>query len=265
MEKKPLAVIKIGGNVIDNTEQLLSFLDLIAQLELPFILVHGGGKIATELSIKMGIEPQMIDGRRITDAATLDIVTMVYGGLINKKIVAQLQARKTNALGITGADGAWIKAHQRINSKINYGFVGDIDAVHNYPLQQLINSGFTPVVAPLTHDGKGNLLNTNADTMASATAIALSEIYQVHLVFCFEKSGLLRNVEDENSLITQITVPELDDLKEQGIISGGMIPKTDNIASALQQGVHKVTLCKAEKLLQILNENKTEGTTFTLS
>lgn len=265
MKKKSLAVIKIGGNVIDNKEALLSFLDLISQLDIPFVLIHGGGKIATELSIKMGIQPQMVDGRRITDAATLDIVTMVYGGLINKKIVAQLQSKNINALGITGADGGWIDAHQRNNSKINYGFVGDIDKVNGQKLQLLIDAGFTPVVAPLTHDGKGNMLNTNADTMASATAVALSEIYNVHLVFCFEKSGLLRDIEDEQSLITQITVPELSGLKQEGIISGGMIPKTENIASALEKGVHKVTLCKAEKLLDILSENKAAGTTFTLS
>lgn len=264
-EKKKLAIIKIGGNVIDDTSQLETFLQKLSNINIPFILVHGGGKIATELSKKMGLIPQMVNGRRITDAETLSLVTMVYGGLINKNICAALQAKNINALGLTGADGGWIKAHKRPVKDIDYGFVGDVESVDASRLAVLVNAGFYPVIAPLTHDGKGHMLNTNADTMASVTAVALSSLYDVHLVYCFEKAGLLIDVDDENTLVTQVNLSDIKTLQEKGIIAGGMIPKTDNIADALQKGVQKISLCKADKVLEILSHHSHSGTTFVRS
>lgn len=254
-----LFIIKIGGNIIDDEKQLSSFLNDFASLKENKILVHGGGKIATELSKQLGIEAKMVDGRRVTDADTLKVVQMVYGGLINKNIVAQLQSRNCNAIGLTGADANIILAKKRPIKDTDYGFVGDVEKINSENLFSLLNAGFTPVVAPLTHDGKGQILNTNADTMASSIAMAMSKHFSATLVYCFEKSGVLKNVDDENSVIEKIYLKEYEQLKKEGIISKGMIPKLDNAFDAIKQGVKKVVICHAKDLTKITDE-KNSGT-----
>lgn len=251
MEK--LYVIKIGGNVIDNSENLYYFLQDFASLEGKKILIHGGGKIATELSRTLGIEAKMIDGRRVTDIDTLRVVTMVYAGLINKNIVAQLQKGNCNAIGLTGADANLIRASKRPVKEIDYGYVGDLHAtsVASNKLSALIEEGLIPVFAPITHDGDGQLLNTNADTIASGIAVALSEIYDVSLVYCFEKKGVLRDVDDETSVIRQISSSDFDGLKEDNIIAGGMLPKLQNAFAAINTGVSEVYIGKADELKEI--------------
>jgi len=206
LNKKNLYVIKIGGNVIDNAESLDKFLNDFNSLPGDKILVHGGGKVATQLSETLGIEPKLVDGRRITDVETLRVVTMVYGGLINKNIVAQLQRLGNNAIGLTGADGNFIRTKKRPVKTIDYGFVGDIceDSINAENISKLLSAGFTPVFCALTHDGEGQLLNTNADTIASALAVALAKLYDTTLIYCFEKKGVLRDVNDEKSLIEEI-------------------------------------------------------------
>ena len=258
-----LTLIKIGGNIIDNSEALTRFLYDFHAIEGPKILVHGGGKIASELSKKMGVTPTLIDGRRVTDAETLKIVTMVYGGLINKQITAQLQSLGTNAIGLTGADGNIILAHKRIHPSIDYGFVGDIDQVDGNQIAQFIQVGLTPVFAPLTHDKHGLMLNTNADSIASETAIALSRYFKVQFFYCFEKKGLLKDIEDESSCIPHIQAKDVNKLKEDGIISAGMIPKVDNIVRALNQGVFEVRLCHAADISRIISKQLSLGTLFT--
>ena len=254
-----LYIIKIGGNVIDDEKQLPSFLNDFAAIKEKKILAHGGGKIATELSKKLGIEPKMIDGRRITDADTLRVVQMVYGGLINKNIVAQLQSKKCNAIGLTGADGNIILARKRPVKDMDYGFVGDVDVVGIRHVVSLLDAGFTPVIAPLTHDGKGQMLNTNADTMASAISVAMAKNHAVTLIYCFEKPGVLRNVDDEGSVIGKIKIKEYEKLKSEGIISKGMIPKLDNAFDAIKRGVKTVVICHA-KDLKGATSNKKAGT-----
>jgi acetylglutamate kinase len=250
---KQLTIIKIGGNVIDNSEKLHQFLLDFTALPGDKILVHGGGKIATELGISLGIEPKMVDGRRITDIETLRIVTMVYAGLINKNMVAQLQAKGCNAIGLTGADGNIIKAVKRPVKTIDYGFVGDLDAtsVSVTALDNLIKGGFTPVLCAITHDGDTQLLNTNADTIASAVAVAMSAVYETRLVYCFEKKGVLRDVDDETTLVTEIKSSDFETLKEEGVVSGGMIPKLHNAFEAIRQGVKTVYIGKADELAEI--------------
>ena len=257
---KKLYIIKIGGNVIDNSENLHYFLQDFAGLEGKKILVHGGGKIATELSRTLGIEAKMVEGRRITDIESLRVVTMVYAGLINKNIVAQLQKVNCNAIGLTGADANIIRAVKRPTGVIDYGYVGDLHAtsVATHKLSALIEEGLVPVFAPITHDGKGQLLNTNADTIASGIAVALSERYDVSLVYCFEKKGVLQNVDDEASVIPQISASEFDGLKEQNIIAGGMLPKLQNAFAAISTGVKEVYIGKADELKDI--EEGTFGT-----
>lgn len=251
-----LFVIKIGGNVIDDEAQLSSFIKDIATSSGNKILVHGGGKIATDMSKQLGIESKMVDGRRITDAETLKIVQMVYAGLINKNIVARLQADACNAIGMTGADANIILAHKRILVNTDYGYVGDIDKVDAEKIALLIDAGLLPVMAPLTHDGKGQLLNTNADTIAASVATALSKKYEVTLVYCFEKSGVLKNMNDENSVIAEIKSSEYYQLKQTGVISKGMIPKLDNSFDAIKSGIHSVIICHAKNLKKIiLGEN----------
>jgi acetylglutamate kinase len=247
---KTLTVVKIGGNVIDNSHKLHEFLLDFTALPGEKILVHGGGKIATELGISLGVEAKMVDGRRITDIETLRIVTMVYAGLINKNMVAQLQAKGCNAIGLTGADGNIIKAVKRPVKTVDYGFVGDLDAnsVSSSTLNSLLKSGLVPVLCAITHDGETQLLNTNADTIASAVAVAMSSLYKTRLVYCFEKKGVLRDVEDEESLVREIKLDEFEDLKEQGIVSGGMIPKLHNAFEAIKQGVTAVYIGKADEL-----------------
>lgn len=260
MGKKKLRVIKIGGNIIDDPAALTDFLRDFATLGGLNVLVHGGGKLASELSRKLHIEPQLIDGRRVTDAETLRIVTMVYAGYINKNIVAQLQAHGRNALGICGADANAIRAHKRTHPSIDYGFVGDIDTVS---LEPLLTACGTLVIAPITHDGQGQLLNTNADTIARATGVSLSDNYEVELYYCFEKRGLLANVDDGASVISRVTVQLAKELIEKQVISGGMLPKVQNILEALDAGVEKVILCHAQDLSAIIAGKTIFGTTFT--
>ena len=253
MEK--LFVIKIGGNIIDDEIKFSSFLQSFAGVEGKKILVHGDGKLATKLANQLGITQQMIDGRRITDAETLKIVTMVYAGYINKNIVAQLQSFGCNAMGLCGADGTVIKAHQRIHPTINYGFVGDVDAVNSTLLKSLLDQNMAIVIAPITVDVNGQLLNTNADTIAQETAKALSSMYHVELIYSFEKSGVLLDVDDEASVIATIDPSTYKTLKEEKKIFEGMIPKLDNAFAALQNGVKKVVIGKAEELDQLISGN----------
>jgi acetylglutamate kinase len=249
MTKMPsLQVVKIGGNVIDNPSALTSFLQDFALLDGPKLLVHGGGKIATQMATSMGIESKMIEGRRVTDEESLRIVTMVYAGWINKSIVAELQGLSCNALGLTGPDGGIVLSKKRAAEPIDYGFVGDIVSVNAAALSGLIEAGFSPVFAPITSDASGQLLNTNADTLAQALAIALSESYQVTLTYCFEKKGVLLDPADDESVISSINPSTFLALKEEGIVSAGMIPKLENALKAISAGVSVVRLCHAENL-----------------
>lgn len=253
-----LYIIKIGGNIIDDPAKLESFLLSFAKVPGRKILVHGGGKLATRVATAMGIEQKMIEGRRITDAETLKIVTMVYAGYINKNIVAQLQAFGCPAIGLSGADANLIQAHKRQHPEIDYGYVGDIDSV-NIPLAQtLLEQSLSIVVAPITHDHQAQLLNTNADTIAQEMATALAGIYQVQLIYSFEKKGVLLDVEDENSCIPVLRPTDYADLKSQQKIFAGMIPKLDNAFTALKKGVKKVIIGQAEQLPQLIRgENGT--------
>jgi acetylglutamate kinase len=253
--QKSLYVIKIGGNVIDNSENLHRFLKDFTALPGYKVLVHGGGKVATQLSETLGITPKLVDGRRITDIETLRVVTMVYGGLINKNIVAQLQRYGNNAIGLTGADGDSIRAKKRPVKTIDYGFVGDLDgeSVRTQNLVQLLDAGFTPVFCALTHDGEGQLLNTNADTIASALAVALATVYKTTLIYCFEKKGVLKDINDENSLIRQINPSSYTELKEQQIIHSGMLPKLDNAFAAIACGVDGVVIGHSDDLSNLKN------------
>ena len=253
MEK--LYVIKIGGNVIDNSENLYNFLNDFAGIKGRKILIHGGGKLATDLSHTMGIEPKMVEGRRITDIETLRIVTMVYAGLINKNIVAQLQRFECNAIGLTGADANLIRANRRPVKDVDYGFVGDLneESVAKDKLSDLLQTRLIPVFSAITHDGEGQLLNTNADTIASAIAIAMSSLYEVSLVYCFEKKGVLTDVADDESVIRQISSLEFEKMKADEIIAGGMLPKLENAFKAINSGVSEVYIGKSDELA-LLNE-----------
>ncbi|HKG07251.1 MAG TPA: acetylglutamate kinase [Pedobacter sp.] len=254
---KKLSVIKIGGNVIDNSEKLHQFLLDFTALPGDKILIHGGGKIATELGDSLGVTAKMVDGRRITDIETLRIVTMVYAGLINKNMVAQLQAKGSNAIGLTGADGNVIKAVKRPVKEIDYGFVGDLDgaSVSASTLDSLLKAGLIPVLCAITHDGDSQLLNTNADTIASAVAVAMSSLYDTSLIYCFEKRGVMKDLDDDNSLVPEIRMNEFDGLKDAGIVSGGMIPKLHNAFEAIKSGVAAVYIGKADELSQIDRQN----------
>ena len=240
--KKPLTLIKIGGNIIDNPTELSQFLSDFSKIEGNKILVHGGGKSATKMAESIGLVPQMIDGRRITDAAMLDVVVMIYAGQINKNIVAQLQAKNTNAMGFSGADGNLIKSDKRNHPTINYGFVGDVKKVNTQLLETLLSNGIVPVFCAITHDGKGQLLNTNADTIASELAIALSEVFDVTLNYCFEKPGVLYDAEDDSSVIENINQELYSKLKAEKAIHSGMIPKLDNCFNSLSKGVQKIKI-----------------------
>lgn len=255
MEK--IFVIKIGGNIIDNTEQLDAFLQQFSDVKEPKILIHGGGKLATELAASLNISQQLIEGRRITDAATLEVVTMVYAGSINKNIVAKLQVNNCNALGLCGADANLIAADKRIVKNIDYGFVGDIkpDGINISFLKLLFQNNITAIIAPITHNNAGQLLNTNADSIANEIAKALSINFQVHLIYCFNKKGILKDVNDENSVIKTITNKTAVDLKLNGSINEGMIPKIDNALQAVAAGVHKVSLGHALALNEIVKGN----------
>lgn len=253
-----LYVIKIGGNILDATEPLQAFLKSFAGVPGKKILIHGGGKIATRIGDQLGIESKYVDGRRITDAATIDLVTMVYGGLVNKQVVAQLQALGTNAIGITGADANLIPAKKRPVKEIDYGFVGDVKSAAIPPAswQVLINNGWVPVVAPLTHDQEGHILNTNADTMAQEIAKALAPYYKVQLIYSFEKAGVLLDANDDNTVIPEIKPDYYETLKASGKIFAGMIPKLDNAFAAVRDGVNKVIIGNAAQL-ELLIAGKT--------
>jgi len=249
--KEKISVVKIGGNIVDNPEALQAFLSDFQQLEGRKVLVHGGGVMASKMARKLGIETKMINGRRITDSETLKLVTMVYAGWINKSIVASLQKIGCNAIGLSGADANVIPSVRRSPEPIDYGFVGDPDpAKMNAPfIAQLTENGIVPVFCAITHDGNGSLLNTNADTIAYAVATTLSAQYESTLYFCFEKEGVLKDLNDPQSLIPTMTKEECEGLKEQGIIADGMIPKLDNSFRAIGQGVSKVLILHAKNLL----------------
>ena len=247
----PLTVIKVGGAVVEDEAQLTRLINDFAAIPGRKVLVHGGGRRATKVAAALGIESKMVDGRRITDADMLEVVTMVYGGLVNKNIVARLQAQGVNALGLTGADIDVIRSHKRpLKNGIDYGFVGDVDRANGQMLSKLIEEGITPVMAPLTHDGNGNILNTNADTIAATTAIALAPFYDVTLVYCFEKPGVLSNPDDDSSVIANITRPLFNDLVADGTIVGGLIPKIENALDAISKGVGRVLITKADAIGQ---------------
>ncbi len=254
-----LYVIKIGGNIIDDPAQLESFLKDFSELEGYKILIHGGGKIATKLSKDLGIESELIEGRRVTDAESLKVVAMVYAGLINKNIVAGLQSKKCNAIGLAGADGNIIRAKKRPlkiiadGRQIDYGFVGDLDdhSVDSEAIHKLLVAGFVPVFSAITHDGNGQLLNTNADTIASVIAVSMSVHYAASLVYCFEKSGVLRDVNDETSVIKSINPEQYKELKKEGVIHSGMIPKLDNAFEAISKGLNEVCIGKADALPEL--------------
>ncbi len=233
--KPILSIVKIGGNIIENQGELSKFLKLFSEMEGPKILVHGGGKLATEIAKKIGVESKMIGGRRITDEEGLKVITMVYAGLTNKNIVAELQAKGCNALGMSGADGNAIRAHKRPVKDIDYGFAGDVDAVNEGLLAHLLTLGLTPVFCAMTHDGKGQLLNTNADTIASELAIGLAKLYQTTLYYCFEKNGVLRDVSDDNSVIKHIDTEIYKDLLEQGPHRRRHASENDQLLSCPEQ------------------------------
>ncbi len=244
--REHLIIIKVGGQIVEEEESLRKLLKDFSRIAGGKILVHGGGKSATALAEKLGIKTKIVDGRRITDAETLKIATMVYAGLVNKNIVAGLQALGNNAIGLSGADLDVIRAVKRPVGAIDYGFVGDINWVNAQALSELIDNGAVPVLAPITHDGKGSLLNTNADTIASELARSLCSRYELRLIFCFEKQGVLLNENDEKSVISEINPELFEELKASGAISGGMIPKLENGFNALKQGVSAVVITNAQ-------------------
>lgn len=251
-DRGKLYVIKIGGNIIDDEKKLSSFLRSFAAIDEKKILVHGGGKLATKLGEKMGVEQKLVEGRRITDAETLKIVTMVYAGFVNKNIVAQLQSFNCNAIGLSGVDGDIILAHKRKHPVIDYGFVGDVDSVNAPLLKNLLNQNLSLVFAPITHDQSGQLLNTNADTIAQEIAKAMSAEYEVKLIYSFEKSGVLMDADDESTVINSIDPAYYQELKAKEKIFAGMIPKLDNAFAALKSGVNKVIIGKAENLEEMI-------------
>ncbi|GAB3972174.1 acetylglutamate kinase [Spirosoma terrae] len=256
-----LTVIKIGGNVIDNPAALTRFLTSFSSIPGAKILIHGGGKIATQVAEKLGIKTTMVDGRRITDQPMLDVVTMVYGGLVNKQIVAQLQALDVNAIGLTGADAGTVLAIKRPVKDIDYGMVGDIQEVDSGQIQFFLRQDLTPVFAPITYSTAGELLNTNADTMASAIAVDMAHHNNVTLVYCFEKKGVLANPDDDDSVITELNPALYAEHKAAGSINKGMIPKLDNAFKALDNGVAKVIICHADEVASAVQQGA--GTTLT--
>jgi acetylglutamate kinase len=245
---KTLKVIKIGGNIINDSQALQEFLKQFAVLEGPKILVHGGGKLATKMAEDLSIPVTMKDGRRVTDAATLDIITMVYAGKINKNIVAQLQVNQCNSVGFTGADGNTILSTKRPAAPVDFGYVGDVQQVNTSVVETLVEQNITPVFCAITHDSNGQLLNTNADTIAAQLSIAFAQAYHVELYYCFEKNGVLKNITDEDSVITHITSESYKTLLNEGIFAEGMLPKMTNCMDAVQQKVSKVCIGKPAML-----------------
>ena len=242
MSKEKLSIIKIGGNIIEDDTSLNAFLKLFSNLEGKKILVHGGGKRATAMASKLGIESKMVNGRRITDKETLEVITMVYGGLVNKNMVAKLQALQIDAIGLTGADINSIKSNKRKVTNIDYGFVGDVKEVASNSIDRLIKANFTPVFCAITHDGNGQLLNTNADTIASKVAIGMSKKYDTTIYYCFELNGVLRNINDQNSVVKYLNINTYNKLLKDGNIADGMLPKLENCFDALKNGVSKVNM-----------------------
>ena len=242
MFKEKLSIIKIGGNIIEDDTSLNAFLKLFSNLEGNKILVHGGGKSATAMASKLGIESKMVNGRRITDKETLEVITMVYGGLVNKNMVAKLQALQIDAIGLTGADINSIKSNKRQVTNIDYGFVGDVKEVASNSIDRLIKANFTPVFCAITHDGNGQLLNTNADTIASKVAIGMSKKYDTTIYYCFELNGVLRDINDQNSVIKYLNINTYNKLLKDGNIADGMLPKLENCFDALKNGVSKVNM-----------------------
>lgn len=244
MEK--VTIVKVGGAIVEDNKQLAQLLTDFAAIPGKKVLVHGGGRRATKVAAALGIESKMVNGRRITDAQMLEVVTMVYGGLVNKNLVAKLQAKGVNALGLTGADMDVIHSHKRpVKDGVDFGYVGDVERANGKMLQTLIQEGITPVMAPLTHDGNGNILNTNADTIASETAKALAPYYDVTLIYSFEKKGVLSNPDDDNSVISVITRSDFEKYQADGTIGGGMIPKIENALAAVDAGVKEVIITLA--------------------
>lgn len=245
-----IKVIKIGGNVVDNPDALKRFITDFASLPGKKILVHGGGKEATRLSARLDIPTTMIEGRRVTTRETLDVVTMVYAGLVNKRVVSMLQEAGCNAIGLSGADGNVIKATRRKPNPIDYGYVGDIDPanVNTEFIGTLLEAGVTPVFCAITHDGNGTLLNCNADTIASSVALGASRIESTDLIFCFEQKGVMRDIDDPESLIPHITPPLYAELKASGVVNKGMVPKIDNAFAAIEAGVNSVTITHSDSL-----------------
>ena len=244
MEK--VTIVKVGGAIVEDNEQLAQLLTDFAAIPGKKVLVHGGGRRATKVAAALGIESKMVNGRRITDAQMLEVVTMVYGGLVNKNLVAKLQAKGVNALGLTGADMDVIHSHKRpVKDGVDFGYVGDVERANGKMLQTLTQEGITPVMAPLTHDGNGNILNTNADTIASETAKALAPYYDVTLIYSFEKKGVLSNPDDDNSVIPVITRSDFEKYQADGTIGGGMIPKIENALAAVDAGVKEVIITLA--------------------
>ena len=258
--KEKLSIVKIGGNVIEDEKALDIFLTAFSKLEGLKILVHGGGKLATQLATRLGIKSNLVDGRRITDKATVDIITMVYAGLANKKIVAQLQSKKVNAIGLSGADGNSIQTHKRPVKDIDYGFVGDIDGVNSELLKNFLSINLTPVFCAISHDGKGQLLNTNADTITSEIAIAMASDFDTTLYYCFEKKGVLLDINNSESVVKHINTVKYKELLSQGIIADGMLPKLHNCFHALENDVEKVCLGDDS----MLDKNAELFTTLTL-
>jgi acetylglutamate kinase len=246
----PLSILKLGGKVIDDRALLTKVLEAFLKKEGQKIIIHGGGKRATELSEQMGVPARMVNGRRITDAASLDIATMVYAGLLNKNIVALLQSLGCNALGLSGADGNVILAHQREVKDIDYGLVGDIDFVNADAIHRLLAADFTPVLCAITHNGQGQLLNTNADTIASRTATGMANLYEVALYLCLDKNGVLLDPQDDHSVIPKLDAADYARYQTEGVVSDGMLPKLDNAFDALQQGVKKVIICGPSSIIE---------------
>ncbi|MDE6345907.1 MAG: acetylglutamate kinase [Muribaculaceae bacterium] len=243
-----LTIIKVGGKIVEEPDTLAALIADFARIPGLKLLVHGGGRSATRIASQLGIEQKMVDGRRITDADTLRVVTMVYGGLVNKNIVTSLQAAGINAIGLTGADMDIIRSHRRPAGNVDYGFVGDVDRVDAQAIARILDAGMVPVIAPLSHDGQGSMLNTNADTIASEVACALAPLFDTTLTFCFEKAGVLADENDDSSVLEKINRATYQQLRDRNIIVGGMIPKLDNAFKALNSGVREVIITKADAL-----------------
>jgi len=257
MKKEVLNIIKIGGKTIEDEQALAQFISSFAQISGKKILVHGGGVLANQIGEKIGIVPHFQEGRRITNTETLDLITMVYGGLVNKQMVAKMQAQGINAVGLSGADGNLLKAHKRAVQRIDYGFAGDIEKINSHFLQKLLEEELTPVICPLTHDGNGQLLNTNADSIVTEIAIAMQAFYQVNLFLCFDKKGVLTDVKDDKSVMSRLTPSTYVKLLSENLIQDGMKPKLENAFQALKSGVSTIHIGNSQDIDQAIKKQKT--------